>query len=85
MQLQEYYVSNKTNGINMKVSILLILHDRVVVIRSSLVQSVNLVEVVLHACRDDRKYSCKITHIYSFKVKGKYLNFSSTNMSSMGV
>lgn len=29
----------------------LILHDRIIIIRSSLVQSVNLIEVVLHAYR----------------------------------
>ena len=39
---------------NMKFYILLILHDRVVVIRSSLVQSGNLVEVVRHACIDGK-------------------------------
>lgn len=53
---------HKVSEVKMRLSILRILHDRVVVIRSSLVQSVNFVEVVLHVCRGDRKYTCH-THL----------------------
>lgn len=51
-------------------SILLILHDRVVVIRSSLVQSVNFVEVVAHICRESRKKknkTCQTFTVFKFK------------------
>lgn len=55
--------------------ILLILHDRVVVIRSSLVQSVYFVEVVPHVYEETE--DIHVTNIYSFKL-------TSYNMSSSG-